>query len=92
MSEQAKSLIYHEQEVEALNESVNGLLLQQDYVGAEMMLKRVELQAGLAEEASRLRSEIAASRENSVEDKIDAAILRITQRRNGTRWDDGDSD
>ena len=86
MSEQAKSLIYHQQEVDALSESVNGLLLEQDYAGAETMLKRVEQQAGLAEEAARLRAEIASSREHSVEDKIDAAILRITQRLELRDW------
>ena len=86
MSEQAKSLIYHQQEVDALSESVNAMLLAQDYAGAETMLKRVEQQAGLAEEAARLRSEITASREHSVEDKIDAAIVRITQRLELRDW------
>ncbi len=86
LSDQAKSLIYYEQEVEAFRETIHAMLLQQDYNSAEAMIKRMEQQFGLAEEADRLREQVAAYRQKSVNDKVDAAIERIEEILQRREW------
>jgi uncharacterized protein YqgQ len=86
LSDQAKSLIYYEQEIEAFHETIHALLLKQDYSSAEAMIKRMEQQFGLAEEADRLRQQVAAYRQKSVNDKVDAAVERIEEILQRREW------
>ncbi len=77
LSDHAKSLIYHEQECEALQEHIHAMLLRQDYKSAEAMITRMETTMGMVDEAARLRKEIEATKQATVDEKIDAAIKRI---------------
>jgi len=77
LSDQAKSLIYHENEISAMSEMVNAMLMKQDQASAEGLLERMEQGMGMAEEAAQLREEIAATHQATVDEKIDAAINRI---------------
>ncbi len=77
LSDQAKSLIFREREVEAFRESIHADLMRQDYKTAEALADAVESRFGYIEEASRLRQEIEESRKATLQEKIDAAIERI---------------
>ncbi len=86
LSDQAKSLIFYEREVEALRESVNALLMKQDYVGAEAMISRVESRLGLTEIAETLRSEISHTRDSTSDDKVLEAVNRVRDVLNDRHW------
>jgi hypothetical protein len=77
LSDQAKSLLYHEREIEALRETVHAMLLQQDHDSAEALISRMETRLGLVDEARRLRNEIKQTEQATVDEKIDAAVARI---------------
>ncbi|MBN1554626.1 MAG: hypothetical protein JXA11_07765 [Phycisphaerae bacterium] len=86
LSDQAKSLIFYEREVDALRESVNALLMKQDYVGAEAMISRVESRLGLTEVAETLRSEITHTRDSTSDDKVLEAVNRVRDILNDRQW------
>jgi uncharacterized protein YdiU (UPF0061 family) len=86
LSDQTKSLIYHEHEIEALRETVNAMLLRQDYKSAEALVARMESRLGLVDEASRIRKEIEELRKASVDEKISAALDRIDQILQRREW------
>ena len=77
LSDQAKSLIFRERELEAFRETIHADLMVQDYQSAESLVEAIEERFGYADEAARLRKEIQDSRDGSLEEKIDAAIARI---------------
>lgn len=77
LSDQAKSLIYYEKEIDALNESVHAMILKQDYKSAEALISRMESRIGMVEEVASLRGEIDSIRKATLEEKIEAAVKRI---------------
>ncbi len=77
LSDQAKSLIFRERELEAFRETIHADLMSQDYQSAESLVASIEERFGYADEAARLRKEIQDSRDGSLDEKIDAAIARI---------------
>lgn len=79
LSDQAKAMIYREQELEAVRETVNACLVKQDYMQAEKLIDRMETQFGYQSEAARLRVAVAASREATVEGKVNAALEQVHQ-------------
>jgi len=87
LSDQAKSLIYRDREIEALREAIHEDLIRQDYDSAESLIEGVERRSGFADEANRLRQQLAESRKATLEEKIDAAITRIQQTIDRHEWD-----
>ncbi len=79
LSNEAKSLIYFEREVYALNESVHAMILKQDYDSAKALISRMESRLGMADEVARLQNEVESAREASVDEKIAFAIKRIEE-------------
>ncbi|HNX27288.1 MAG TPA: hypothetical protein PKK48_07760 [Phycisphaerae bacterium] len=77
LSDKVKSLIYREQEVEALYESFNSFLFHQDYQSAENLVKQMEVGLGLVDEAARMREEIEQNRRATIDDKLATAIEKI---------------
>ena len=77
LSNQAKSLIFREREVEAMRETLHGELMRQNYAAAEALIDEFEKRLGYGEEAARLRQEAEATRKATLEEKIDAAVRRI---------------
>jgi hypothetical protein len=77
LSDQAKSLIFRDRELEAFREVIHADLMSEDYQSAESLVEAIEQRFGYGDEAARLREEIRESREGSLEQKIDAAIARI---------------
>lgn len=86
LSDQAKSLIFYDREIEALRESVNALMIQQDYVGAEAMISRAESRLGLTEVAETLRSEINQTKDSTSDDKVLQAVRRVRNVLNDHHW------
>ncbi len=77
LSDRARSLIYREREIEAIRDAFHNDLIRQDYKTAETLINSIETKLGYADEAGRLRKELDASRKATLEEKIDAAVVRI---------------
>jgi len=86
LSDQAKSLIYYDREVEALRESVNALLMKQDYAGAEAMIARMETRLGLTDMAGELRNEIETTRDATSDDKVMVTVNRVRHAMEERHW------
>ena len=87
LSDQAKSLIFRERELEALHEVINEDLMRQDYKTAAALVDSIEMKFGYADEAARLREEIETSRKATIEEKIDAAVRRVQSVIDKRDWD-----
>jgi outer membrane protein assembly factor BamD (BamD/ComL family) len=77
LSDQAKSLIYRDREIDAFRETVQADLTRQDYAAAAGHIEAIENRFGYAEEAARLRKEVEESRQATEEGKVDQAIRRL---------------
>ena len=77
LSDKAKSLLYRDREIEAFREVIHEDVIRQDYQTAEALIDTIERSFGYADEAKRLREELAQSRKATFEEKIDAAVTRI---------------
>jgi hypothetical protein len=86
LSDQAKGLINYERELEALRETVNAMLLKQDYKSAEAIVERMESRLGLVDEATRIREDIDNARRASVDDRIQAAAKRVGSLLGRQQW------
>ncbi len=79
MSETAKSLLYRQRELEAMNEVLHEHLIRQDYASAEKFVSDIEKHLGYAGQVERMRKEVAEARSTSVEQKIDSALNRVNR-------------
>jgi len=86
LSEQAKSLLYHDREVEAIRETVHQMLVRQDYAAAEHLISSVEQRPTYAQEADALRKDVAATRQASIEGRTDLAIKRVEELIERREW------
>lgn len=77
LSDQAKSLIFRDREIDALRETVRDDIMRQDYKTAETLIETMETRFGYADEATRLRQEVQDARKATLEEKIDTAIGRV---------------
>ena len=77
MSDAAKSLLFRDREVEAMHELLLDDLIRQDYAKAEALVNDIERRFGYVDQVQRMRGEIAAARETTVEQKVDAGVQRI---------------
>jgi len=86
LSDNAKSLIYRDRELEALREAIHGDLIRQDYATARKLAEVIETRFSLPQEAAKLREEIKRSQEAGLEEKIDLAIQRIDELCQRQEW------
>jgi len=86
LSDQAKSLIYRDRELEALREVFHEDLMRQDYKTAEALIDSLAEKFGYADEAVRLRQQLAESRKATLQEKIDTAIARIQKIIDNADW------
>ncbi len=86
LSDQAKAMIYHDREIEAVQDVVHACLVRQEYEQAETLIARMENQLGHHEEAQRMREAVTASRQNTEEGKIAAAVDRVRQIIDQKNW------
>ena len=77
LSDEAKSLIYRDREIEAFRETVQADLTRQDYKAAAEHIEAIEKRFGYAEEAARLRKETEESRKATVAEKLEQAFRRL---------------
>jgi len=77
LSDQAKSLIYRDQEIEALRGTIREDMMRQDYRTAVALIDGIETKFGYADEAARLREELEQSKKATLDEKIDAAVARV---------------
>jgi len=86
MSDAAKSLLFRHREIEAMHELLHEALIRQDYAKAEALVDDVEKRMGYADQVDRMRAEIAAARETSIEQKVERALERIGKVIQGHDW------
>jgi len=86
LSDQAKSLLFREREIEAFREIVQEDVMRQDYQTAEALIDTVEKRLGYADEAARLRDELSESKKATLDEKIDAAVGRIQSFIDRCQW------
>lgn len=86
LSDQAKSLVFRESEIEAFREAIHADLMSQDYKSAERLIESIEGKFGYADEAARLRSEVEATRKATLDEKIDSAVARIMKTTEHRDW------
>jgi hypothetical protein len=79
LSDDAKSLIYRDREVEAFGETFHDMVLRQDYKGAKALVDSIETKFGYAGEAANLRAELETTQKATLEEKINAGVGRIMQ-------------
>lgn len=86
MSETAKSLLYRQREIEAMNEVLHEHLIRQDYVAAEKFISDIEKHLGYAEQVERMRGELVDARDTTIDQKIESALKRINRSINAHDW------
>ena len=86
LSDRAKGLVYRDSEIEAIREMVHHDMMRQDYKTAEAAINSIERDLGYADEAARLRQALDAGRKATLEEKIDAAIMRVQDILNAFQW------
>ncbi len=87
LSDQAKSLLFRDRELELMREQVNANLVREDYDTAESFIQRIETGFGYSEEASRLRQDIVKFKQASEQEKFDAAIGTFERVLDRQDWD-----
>jgi len=86
LSDQAKSLIFRDREIEAMRETIHEDIIQQNYKSAQSLIDSMEKRLGYVDEAARLRSEVEASRLGTEQEKIDDATQRIQKSISDKQW------
>ncbi|MBS3734057.1 MAG: hypothetical protein KGY99_03940 [Phycisphaerae bacterium] len=77
LSDQAKSLVFREAEIEAFRDTMHNALVRQEYDAAEKLIDTIEKRLGHDEVAAELRNEVATSRQRSLSERIAAAVDRV---------------
>lgn len=77
MSDAAKSLLFRQREIEAMQELLHEYLISQEYTEAEALVNDIQRRFGYAEQVQQMRQEIAQARQSTVEQKVAAAIDRV---------------
>jgi len=86
LSDRAKGLVFREREIEAVREMVHHDMMRQDYKTVEATIDSLEKELGYADEATRLRAELAQGRKATLEEKIDAAVNRVQDILSTYQW------
>jgi len=87
LSDKARSLLFRERELEAMREVIHHELMTQNYSAAESLIETMERDFGYADEAAQLHGDVEASRQATLEEKIDAAVARIQAFIDKQDWD-----
>ena len=85
-SEWAKRLIFRERDHAYLRDSIYGLIVQQDWSGAEHLIAALAAEFGDDVEAARLRGELAKARASTAEERAAAALERFEQLCETRQW------
>jgi hypothetical protein len=86
LSDQAKSLIFRDREIETMRETIHEDIIRQDYQSAQSLIDSMEKRLGYVDEAARLRGEVESSRLATEQEKIDDAMGRIQKSIDGKQW------
>lgn len=87
LSEWAKRIVYREKDYEYLHDTIQGAIVRQDMVAAERLIKEVDEEFGLHEEATRLREELVRARQATTEEKVAAALRRVDALCEARKWE-----
>jgi len=87
LSEWAKRVIYREKDYEYLRDTIQAASVRQDWAAAERLIKEVDEEFGLHEEAARLREELVQARKATTEERVAAALQRFEQLCDAQKWD-----
>jgi outer membrane protein assembly factor BamD (BamD/ComL family) len=77
LSDQARTLLFRDREIETMRETIHANLMAQDYASAESLIASLEKRPAYADEAVRLRKEVEDFRRATIEDKLKTAVARV---------------
>jgi len=86
LTEAAKAVAFRDDDTQVLRDAVLDKLHQQDFAATDNMLDRVSATADYAQLADQLRSEAAAYRDATEQERIDQVAGRIRKLFEGYRW------
>ena len=87
LSEWSKRIIYREKDYEYLRDTIQGASARQDWVSAERLIKELDEEFGLHEEAGRLRDDLERARQATTEEKVAAALRRFESLCEARKWE-----
>ena len=87
LSDWAKRIVYREKDYEYLRDTIHSAIVRDDWVSAQRLIKELDEEFGLHEEAARLREEMARARESTTEEKVVAALQRFDLLCEARKWD-----
>jgi hypothetical protein len=86
LSDETRSFVYRDREVEALREAIRGDLIRRDYDAALALIEQIEKRPGLARDAQKLREDVEQSRQATAEEQVDAAFRQVQEMVNRRDW------
>lgn len=92
LSEWAKRIIYREKDYEYLHDTIQAASVRQDWAAAERLVRELDEEFGLKEEAARLREELENARKATHDEKIAAALQRFNALCEARKWDQAHSE
>ena len=78
LSDASKGLLFRDREFEALHERLHEYLIRQDETSANAFLAEMD-RRGYSDHLDRMRKEVAAARETTIEQKVDSAVGRVAK-------------
>ncbi len=86
ISEEAKSLIYRETEIDALRETIQDDIIRQDFAPAAHLIETMRTKFGYEDEAAQLSGELQVAQQATVDERIEYALRRIQQIMDAHDW------
>ena len=79
LSDQTRSLLYRDREVEAFREVAHDYIVRQNFASAQSVIDSMEKNSGYVQEARALREELQASQKATQEERVNDAVGRVTR-------------
>ncbi|MGD8453311.1 MAG: hypothetical protein PVJ57_15975 [Phycisphaerae bacterium] len=87
LSEWAKRIVYREKDYEYLRDTIEGASARQDWVSAERLIRELDEEFGMRDEAAKLRAELEQARRATAEEKVAAALERVDSLCESHKWE-----
>ncbi|MDX2198465.1 MAG: hypothetical protein SF069_05770 [Phycisphaerae bacterium] len=86
-SEWVKRIIYREKDYEFLRDTIQGMMVRQDWEAADHFIQEIEDEFGYHDEAAKLRAEVERVRSATTEEKVQNALVRFNKLCGERHWD-----
>ena len=87
LSEWAKRIVYREKDYEFLRDSIQWVIVRQDWESAEHLIRDLDTEFGYHDEAAHLREKLEQARRATTEERVAAAVARFDALCQQHKWD-----